>query len=56
MNAIKSSEYKKYAFERGPLEYSETNDKVGMSKTCATGFFAAPEKPEESEMKVAKVT
>ena len=57
INAIKSSEYKKYAFERGPLEYTEDDGrKLGMSKTCGSGFFPMPEKEgSEEDTKVVAV-
>ena len=44
INAIKSNEYKKHAFERPDFDYSELDDKWIMSKSCMSGFF--PSKPQ----------
>lgn len=44
INAIKSSEYKQYAFERGDLDYSEIDQ---MGKTGSSFFF----KPDEENIR-----
>jgi len=46
VNAIKSSEYKQYAFERGELDYSEI-DNMRMTST-STGFFSSKDRPPSS--------
>lgn len=43
INAIKSSDYKLYAFERGDLDYSEIDQ---MGKTGNSFFY----KPEEENI------
>jgi len=40
INAIKSSDYKQHAFERGDLDYSEIDR---MGRTTSSFFFSKPE-------------
>lgn len=50
INAIKSAEYKKFAFEKkGDFDYSEFDDTRSMASTARSNFFSADEKAESDD-------